>query len=144
MSPGCSAFEVIHFLHLMGQMLCFKVMSWDEQNFTSVRAYYNQKPGLITSPVQTVVHSNISYPIPFINWSVQPIYAMVILQEMSKHSEHMCLNIRVCVCAPGLNWRGVGESNLSHWGVETDGQICSRPRITPPVSMNEMTGLQGY
>lgn len=99
MSPGYSGFEAIHFLHLMGQILCFKVMSWDEQNFTLVRVYYNQKPGIVTSPVQTVVYSDISYPIPFITWSVQPIYAMVILQEMSKHSEHMCLNVCVSVCA---------------------------------------------
>lgn len=49
----------------------------------------------------------------------------------------------VCVWQGGSR-RGVGESNLSHRGAETGRQICSKPRITLAVSMNEMTGLQGY
>lgn len=64
-----------------------------------VGAYYYQKPGIVASTVQMVAYGDTSYPILFITWSVQPIYAMVILQEMSKHSEHMCLNVCVPVCA---------------------------------------------
>lgn len=50
----------------------------------------------------------------------------------------------VCMCVARWNTRGGGESNLSHRGAETGGKMRCRPRITPAVSMNEMTGLQGY
>lgn len=83
----------------------------------------------------------------------RPIYTEGIWQEMSEHSDlNMCARVRVhvrvcvCVCVCEARWsrRGVGKSNLSHRGAETGGQIRSRPRITPTVSMNEMTGLPGY
>lgn len=67
-------------------------------------------------------------------------YTVRIWQEMS---EHWGTNMCVCVWQDEAG-EGVGESNLSHRGAETGGQIRSKPGITPAVSMNEMTGLQGY
>lgn len=68
---------------------------------------------------------------------------------MSEHSSmnmcaRACVSVHGSVCVARWRRRGVGESNLSHRGAETGGQICSRPRITQVVPMNEMTGLQGY
>lgn len=71
-------------------------------------------------------------------------YGALTRNERTLGIERVCACLRVCVCVARRSRRGVGESNLSHRGAETGGQIRSRPRITQAVSMNEMTGLQGY
>ena len=37
MSPGCSAFEAIHFLHLAGATAALVSLEPDEQNFTPAK-----------------------------------------------------------------------------------------------------------
>lgn len=114
-----------------------------EQNFTSARAGYYPQLGIISYTGYMVPLSFTLY----LTGSDQPIYTMGIWQEKSKHlGMNMCASVLVCVCVcvARQSRRGVGESNLSHRGAETGGQIRSRPRITQAVSMNEMTGLQGY
>lgn len=116
---------------------CKSQARWE--NFTSARASYYPQVGIITCTGYRVPLS----PTLYIIRSDQPIYTAGIWQEVSERS-----GMIFCVCmwerVARLNMRGVGESNLSHRGAETGRKMRCRPRITPAVSMNEMTGLQGY
>lgn len=115
---------------------CKPRVRWKELHFSKGKLLSaTRKKNLHTGHVVAIA----LYPIHLIV-SDQPIYTVRIWQEMS---EHWGTNMCVCVWQDEAGG-GVGESNLSHRGAETGGQIRSKPGITPAVSMNEMTGLQGY
>lgn len=92
------------------------------------------------------------YPIYHRVWPAHLHFGDLTRDERTLRHEHVCLCLCLClcvcmcmyVCVARRSRTGVGESNLSHRGAKTGGKIRSRPRITPAVSMNEMTGLQGY
>ncbi len=121
----------------------------DEQNFTSARVSYYPQLGII--PTQGVrchcpppyISSGLTSP--FTLWgSDEQRWANIRAWTCVLVLQCGCVYVCVGLCVAIWSRRGVGESNLSHRGAETGGQIRSRPRITPAVSMNEMTGLQGY
>lgn len=91
-------------------------------------------------PLHRVYGAIVPYPIYHQPWPAHLHYGDLTRDEQTLGHEHVCL----CVCVARQSRREVRESNLSHRGAETGGQIRSRPRITQAVSMNEMTGLQLY
>ena len=95
-------------------------------------------------PLHGVYGAIVPHPIYHRGWPAHLHHEDLTRDKRTFGHEHVYQCACACVCVVKWSRRGVGESNLSHRGAETGGQICSRPRITPAVSMNEMTGLQGY
>lgn len=121
--------------HVVHAVLGKPRVRWTELHFSkgkllsATRKKTYTQGTLLPSPCTLYISSCLTSP-----------YTVRIWQEMS---EHWGTNMCVCVWQDEAG-EGVGESNLSHRGAETGGQIRSKPGITPAVSMNEMTGLQGY
>lgn len=114
---------------------CKPRVRWTELHFS--------KGKLLSATRKKTYTQGTLLPLPctlYISSCLTSPYTVRIWQEMS---EHWGTNMCVCVWQDEAG-EGVGESNLSHRGAETGGQIRSKPGITPAVSMNEMTGLQGY